>query len=102
MASRISVFQPRLLGVPGVHAEQVAGEQRGLLAALAGLHLEDGVLVVGRVARDQQPAQPLLGDVARRSASASASSANDGSSAASSRAASRSSPSSLPLAPGAR
>ena len=36
------------LGVPGVHAQQVAGEQRRLLAALAGLHLEDRVLVVGR------------------------------------------------------
>ena len=51
MASRISIFQPRRLGVAGVHAEQVAGEQRGLLAALPRLHLEDRVLVVGGVAR---------------------------------------------------
>ena len=47
------------VGVPGVHAQQVAGEQRRLLAALAGLHLDDGVLVVGRVAGYEQPAQPF-------------------------------------------
>ncbi len=51
-----------LLGVAGVHAQQVAGEQGRLLAALARLHLEQGVVVVGGVARHQQPAQPLLGD----------------------------------------
>ena len=55
--------QPRRLGVPGVHAEQVAGEQRRLLAALARLDLEQDVLAVGGVARDQQVAQPLLGRV---------------------------------------
>ena len=93
MASRTSVVQPRALGVPGVHPQQVAGEQRRLLAALAGLDLEDRVLVVGRVARHQQVAQPLLGGVAARRRARSASSANAGSSAASSRAASRSSPS---------
>ena len=49
------------LGVAGVHPQQVAGEQRGLLAALAGLHLEDRVLVVGGVARHEQPAELLLG-----------------------------------------
>ena len=66
------------LGVPGVHAQQVAGEQRRLLAALARLHLEDRVLVVGRVARDEQPAQPLLGASPRCVASGSASAANVG------------------------
>ena len=74
------------LGVAGVHPQQVAGEQGGLLAALAGLHLEDGVLVVGRVTWHEQAAELLLG-AWRRSASASASAANVGSSAASSRAA---------------
>ena len=59
MASRISVFQPRLLGVAGVHPQQVGREQRRLLAALAGLDLEERVLAVGGVARHQQLAQPL-------------------------------------------
>ena len=49
-----------LLGVPRVHAQQVRREKRRLLAALAGLDLEDRVLAVGRVARDQQLTQPLL------------------------------------------
>ena len=39
------------LGVPQVHPQQVAGEQGGLLAALAGLDLEDHVAVVVGVAR---------------------------------------------------
>jgi hypothetical protein len=47
------------LGVAQVHAQQVAGEQRGLLAALARLDLQDDVLVVAGVARDQQQPQPL-------------------------------------------
>ena len=42
------------LGVAQVHPQQVAGEQRRLLAALAGLDLEDHVAVVVGVARDQQ------------------------------------------------
>ena len=49
------------LGVPQVHPQQVAGEQRRLLAALPRLDLEDDVAVVVGVARDQQPAQPVLG-----------------------------------------
>ena len=54
MASRTSVFQPTPLGVAQVHPQQVAGEQRRLLAALARLDLEDDVLVVVGVARQQQ------------------------------------------------
>ena len=38
---------------------EVAGEQRGLLTALARLHLQDDVLVVAGVARDQQQPKPL-------------------------------------------
>ena len=48
------------LGVPQVHPQQVAGEQRRLLAALAGLDLQDHVLGVVRVARDQQLGEALL------------------------------------------
>ena len=50
---------PATLGIAQVHPQQVGGEQRRLLAALAGLDLEDDVLVVHRVARDQQQRQPL-------------------------------------------
>ena len=49
------------LGVPQVHPQQVAGEQRRLLAALPRLDLEDHVAVVVGVARDEQPAQLVLG-----------------------------------------
>ena len=49
------------LGVPEVHPQQVAGEQGRLLAALPRLDLEDDVAVVVGVARDEQPAQPVLG-----------------------------------------
>ncbi len=42
------------VGVALVHAEQLGGEQRGLVAAGAGAHLEDGVARVGLVARQQQ------------------------------------------------
>ena len=48
------------LGVPQVHAQQVSREQRRLLAALAGLDLEDDVLGVERVARHEQVLEPLL------------------------------------------
>ena len=78
------------LGVPQVHPQQVAGEQRRLLAALPGLDLDDHVLVVVRVAREQQLAQPGLelgapgGQLGRPRRRTTASSA------ASSRAASRS------------
>ena len=50
---------PATFGVPQVHPQQVGGEQRGLLAALACLDLEDDVLVVHRVAWHQQQGQPL-------------------------------------------
>ena len=48
------------LRVPQVHPQQVAREQRRLLAALAGFHLEDDVLVVHGVPRDQVLVQLLL------------------------------------------
>ena len=88
------------LGVAGVHPEQVAGEQRRLLAALARLDLEEGVLGVG-----SGRGAPAGGAAAPRPPSAalderSASSAKAGSSAASSRAASRSLAQRLPLLPG--
>src|SRR5450631_3266878 len=41
-------------GVAFVHAEQVAGEQRGLVAAGAGADFQDGVVIVHRVFRDQR------------------------------------------------
>ena len=46
------------LGVAQVHPQQVAGEQRRLLAALARLDLDDHVLAVVRVARDEQLGEP--------------------------------------------
>ena len=52
------------LGVAGVHPQQVAGEERGLLAALPRLDLEQRVLAVGGVAGHQQAAQPLTRGVA--------------------------------------
>ena len=86
------------LGVAQVHPQQVAGEQRRLLAALAGLDLEDHVLVVVGVARDQQHAAAAPPSSPRRASRRSASAAKAASSAASSRAAARSSPSLPPLA----
>ena len=83
------------LGVAQVHPQQVAGEQRRLLAALARLDLDDHVLVVGRVARQQQRRSRSASSSPAPS-SASASAANAASSAASSRAAARSPPSPLP------
>ena len=74
------------LGVAQVHPQQVTGEQRRLLAALAGLDLEDDVAVVVGVARDQQQ-RSLLGRGSSTASSAGSSAANDASSAASSRAA---------------
>ena len=47
------------LGVAQIHPQQVAGEQGGLVAALARLDLEDDVLVVAGVARDEQQPQLL-------------------------------------------
>jgi hypothetical protein len=45
-----------LLGVAGVHPDEIAGEQGALVPALARLDLEDDVLAVGRVARHEQVA----------------------------------------------
>ena len=47
------------LGVAQVHPEQLAGEQRGLLAAGAGPDLDDHVAVVVGVARQQQDLEVL-------------------------------------------
>ena len=46
--------QPLRGGVALVHAEQVAGKQRRLVAAGAGADFEDGVLLVGRVLGQEQ------------------------------------------------
>ena len=48
------------LGVALVHAEQVGGEQRGLVAAGAAADLDDRVLLVGGVARQEGDLQLLL------------------------------------------
>src|SRR6478609_6612759 len=50
------------LGVAQVHAQQVAREQGGLVAAGARLDLQEHVLVVAGVTRDQEKAE-LLGDL---------------------------------------
>ena len=47
-----------------VHAEQVAGEQRGLVAAGAGADFQDHVALVHRVLRDQREADLLRERVA--------------------------------------
>ena len=43
-----------------IHAEEVAGEQRRLVAAGAGADFEDGAFLVGRVLRQQRDAQFLF------------------------------------------
>ena len=48
------------LGEAQVHAQQVAGEQRGFLAALAGLDLQHHVGGVARVAGQQQFGEPVV------------------------------------------
>ena len=55
-------------GVAGVHAEQVAGEQRRFVAAGAGADFEEDVAVVVRILGHEQPLQlQLLGvDAASR------------------------------------
>src|SRR5690606_19867338 len=53
-AGRFDLHPPALaLGVTGVHAQQVAGEDRGLVAAGAGADLQVQAAVVARVARHQ-------------------------------------------------
>ena len=46
-----------LLGIARVHAEEVARKQRGLLAADAAAYLDDDVLLVIRVLRQEQDGQ---------------------------------------------
>ncbi len=72
------------LGVVQVHAQQVAGEERGLCAALPHLDLHDDVTGIVGVARDQQAAKlsPARRPALRSSPGSSA--ANDSSSAANS------------------
>src|SRR3546814_10094398 len=48
---------PLDLRVALIHPEQVGGEQGRLLAAGAGAHLEDRVLLVGRILRKHQHLQ---------------------------------------------
>ena len=48
------------LGVAGEHLEQVAGEQRGLVAPGPGADLDDHVLVVVGVALDHRQADLVL------------------------------------------
>ena len=48
------------LGIAGVHPEQVAGEQRCLVAAGAGAHFEDDVGLVVDILRQQQQLHLLL------------------------------------------
>ena len=56
-AGRHHLGLPALLGgIALVHAEQVAGEQRGLVAAGAGADFEDDVALVHRVLRQQREA----------------------------------------------
>jgi hypothetical protein len=54
--SSSSVFQP----FDSAYAQQVGGEQRRLLAALAALDLHDHVAAVVGITRDEQAAQLLL------------------------------------------
>ena len=56
----MSTLQPLLRGIALVHAQQVAGEERGLVAAGAGPDLEDDAALVGRVLRQQRD-QDLAG-----------------------------------------
>ena len=48
-----------LLGVSAIHAEEVGGEQRRLVAACAGPHFQDRALLVGGVLREKMHAQLL-------------------------------------------
>ena len=44
-------------GVALVHAKEVAGKQPRFVAAGTGAHLQDGAVVVGRVARNEENAE---------------------------------------------
>ncbi len=56
---------PHPIGIFLVHAEQVAGEQRRLVAAGAGADLEHRRALVGGVAREQRQRQRTLGGFER-------------------------------------
>ena len=60
LCDKTSTFQPRDLGVARVHAEEVGGEERGLVAARAGAYLDDDVLLVARVRRQQSAPDVLF------------------------------------------
>ena len=60
-------LEPVLLGEAGQHLVQVAGEERGLVAAGPGPQLDDHVLVVGGIALDHGEPQILLDPGKRRS-----------------------------------
>ena len=53
-------------GVAAVHAQQVAGEDRRLVAAGAGADFEKDVALVARIARQQQPLQFAVTGCSRR------------------------------------
>ena len=54
------------LGIAAVHAEQIGGEQRRLVAAGAGAHFQNGAALVGGVLRQQLDLQLLLQLLAAR------------------------------------
>src|SRR3546814_21003001 len=54
------------LSVALVHAQEVGGKERRLVAAGAGAHLEDGIARVGLVLRQQQDLQRVLRSEERR------------------------------------
>ena len=53
-------LEAEAIGVARVHAVEVAGPERGLVAAFTGADLEDHVLAVGRVGLHHREAQLLL------------------------------------------
>lgn len=53
-------FPMSLFGIACIHTEEVAGEEAGLIAAGAAAYLNDSVLIVGRVGRDEQDADILF------------------------------------------
>ena len=58
--SSTSKRQPRSAGIALIHAEELGGEQRRLLAAGAGADFEDRVALVVRVLGQQRQLDPLL------------------------------------------
>jgi hypothetical protein len=47
-------------GVALIHAEEIGGEQGGLVAACAGADFQDGVLLVGRILGQQHALHRML------------------------------------------